>query len=336
MADSKLPADGRAATRRASPDSVRGGRNADRLRLRAAWMYYIEQRTQNDIAELLGVGRVTVVRMLADARARNEVRIAVVGELEHSTRLERELESTFGIERVTVVPLSERSADPVPAIAAALGRLISGTVRSGMRLGVGWGRTLYSSLPWIEGQTLHDFKVISLLGGIIEARRFNPAEFAWQLAELFQGEGYLVPAPAIVDSVTTRDALIERCGIDTIFQMASELDAVLLSVGGMETATTTFRVGYLSREERLSLVRAGAVGDLLFHFFAGDGTIVTHEINERIVAVGAERLRQVPIRIMASGGAEKVDAMLGAMSLVPPTRLVTDEYTAEALLQRRA
>jgi len=277
-----------------------------------------------------------VVRMLADARSRNEVRISVVGELEELVRLERGLEHAFGLEAATVVPLSEAAADPVPAIAAALGRLISATVRSGMRLGVGWGRTLYSSLPWIEGQTLHDFKVISLLGGIIEARRFNPAEFAWQLAERFQGEGYLVPAPAIVDSMTTRDALIERCGIDAIFRMSDDLDAVLLSVGGMETATTTFRVGYLSREERLSLVRAGAVGDLLFHFFAGDGTVVEHDINERIVAVGIERLRRVPVRIMASGGAEKVDALFGAMSLVPPTRLVTDEHTARALLARCA
>ena len=46
---------------------------ADRLRIRAAWMYFIEQMTQNEIADVLGVGRVTVVRMLAEARARNEV-----------------------------------------------------------------------------------------------------------------------------------------------------------------------------------------------------------------------------------------------------------------------
>ncbi|MEK1853704.1 MAG: sigma factor-like helix-turn-helix DNA-binding protein, partial [Phyllobacterium sp.] len=45
-----------------------------RMRMRAAWMYYIEQMTQNEIAEILGVGRVTIVRMLAEARARNEVK----------------------------------------------------------------------------------------------------------------------------------------------------------------------------------------------------------------------------------------------------------------------
>ena len=43
-------------------------RRADRLRIRAAWMYFIEQMTQNEIADVLGVGRITVVRMLAEAR----------------------------------------------------------------------------------------------------------------------------------------------------------------------------------------------------------------------------------------------------------------------------
>ena len=314
----------------------RAGTSTESLRARAAWMYYVEQHTQNDIATRLGIGRVTVVRLLADARARDEVRITLSGRLDDAVRLERALEDAFALERAVVAPVSVPDADPVPAISAATGAFLSDIVKPGMRIGAGWGRTLYGSLPFIHGRTLEDLRVISLLGGIIEARRFNPAEFAWQLAERFQGEGYLVPAPAIVDSMTTRDALIERCGIDAIFRMSDDLDAVLLSVGGMETATTTFRVGYLSREERLSLVRAGAVGDLLFHFFAGDGTVVEHDINERIVAVGIERLRRVPVRIMASGGAEKVDALFGAMSLVPPTRLVTDEHTARALLARCA
>ena len=44
-------------------------------------MYFIEQMTQNEIADVLGVGRVSVVRMLAEARARNEVKIGIESEL---------------------------------------------------------------------------------------------------------------------------------------------------------------------------------------------------------------------------------------------------------------
>ena len=314
----------------------RAGRNTESLRIRAAWLYYVEQRTQSDIAQLLNVGRVTVVRMLADARARGEVRITITGDLSDITDLERSLEDAFELQQAIVVPIADPDADPVPAISAGVGRLMGSIVKSRMRIGVGWGRTLYSSLPYIESQKLEDLRVISLLGGIIQARRFNPAEFAWQFAELFHGEGFLIPAPALVDSTTTRDSLINHCGIDTILQMATDLDAVLLSVGGLEAATTTFRVGYLSANERRSLQAAGAVGDLLFHHFDAAGNVVDHEINQRIVSVGIDALRQVPLRIMASGGKEKIDALMGVMALVNPTVLVTDEFSAGAMLQRRA
>ncbi|TIS85841.1 MAG: sugar-binding transcriptional regulator, partial [Mesorhizobium sp.] len=60
----------------------------DRLRIRAAWMYFVEQMTQNEIADVLGVGRVTIVRMLAEARSRNEVKITIESELLEIVRLE--------------------------------------------------------------------------------------------------------------------------------------------------------------------------------------------------------------------------------------------------------
>ena len=185
---------------------------ADRLRARAVWLYHVEGCTQNEIARQLGVNRVMVVRLLADARRRNEVRVSISAPLAELVELERAVERKHGIARVIVAPFSDPEGDPVKVIAAAAGSFISSEMRPGMTVGVGWGRTLYNTLPFIVGQTLENFRVVSLLGGIAAARRFNPAEFAWQFAELFQGEGFLIPAPAVVDSPETKHALLERCG----------------------------------------------------------------------------------------------------------------------------
>lgn len=305
----------------------------DRLRIRAAWMYFIEQMTQNEIAEVLGVGRVTIVRMLAEARTRNEVKIAIESELAEIVRLERALEKTFGLQQAFVAPLSTPDGDPIPAIAARTGSFLSDTMKSGMRVGVGWGRTLFSSLPFISGKALTDFKVISLLGGVGVARRFNPAEFAWRFAQAFQGDGYLIPTPAVVDSVETKVALVERCGLQEIFQMADTLDAVLLSIGGIASATTFYRGGFLKEAEREALVARGAVGDLLFHFFDRNGDLVDHPINDLVMSVDVDRLRKAPIRILTSGGQEKIEALLGAMHLIAPTVLITDEESARRMLE---
>lgn len=306
---------------------------ADRLRVRAAWMYFIEQMTQNDIAEVLGVGRVTVVRMLAEARARNEVKIAIEGDLSDIIRQERALEQKFGVQRAIVAPLSAETADPIPAIGAATGGYLSEAMKSGMSVGVGWGRTLSGTLPFISGKPLSDFRVISLLGGVGVARRTNPAEFAWRFAQAFQGDGYLIPAPAVVDSVETKRALIERCGLSEIFALADSLDAVLLSVGDIGSASTFYRGGFLTEAEREKLAAKGAVGDLLFHFFDRKGDLVDHPINERAMSVDVDRIRRAPLRILTSGGAEKIEALLGAMKLLRPTVLITDEHSARRMIE---
>ncbi|ARP63268.1 sugar-binding transcriptional regulator [Mesorhizobium sp. M7A.F.Ca.CA.001.09.2.1] len=305
----------------------------DRLRIRAAWMYFVEQMTQNEIADVLGVGRVTIVRMLADARARNEVKITIESELSEIVRLERALEKTFGLQQALVAPLSAADADPIPAISAKTGSFLSDTMKSGMRVGVGWGQTLFSSLPFISAKSLTDFKVISLLGGVGVVRRVNPAEFAWRFAQIFQGDGYLMPTPAVVDSVETKIALIERCGLQEIFEMADVLDAVLLSVGGIASATTFSRGGFLKEADREALLARGAVGDLLFHFFDRNGDLVDHPVNSHVMSVDVDRLRKAPIRILTSGGEEKTEALLGAMTLIAPTILITDEESARRMLE---
>ncbi len=310
-------------------------RRADRLRIRAAWMYFIEQMTQNEIADVLGVGRITVVRMLADARSRNEVKIAIESELAEIVRLERALEAAFGLKQAIVAPLSHPDADPIPVISARTGAYISEVMRPGMRVGVGWGRTLFNTLSFINPKSLADFKVISLLGGVGVARQINPAEFAWRFAQAFQGEGYLIPAPAVVDSIETKVALIERCGLHEIFRMTDDLDAVLLSIGGIRSATTFYRGGYLTEAQREELIALGAVGDVLFHPFNIDGEIVGHPINSRVMSVEGDQLRKAPIRVLTSGGPEKADALIGAMKLLTPTVLITDEESARKMLSAR-
>lgn len=309
-----------------------GSQDADRLRARAVWMYYVEGQTQSDIARALGINRVAIVRALADAKRRNEVRITISAPLAELAGLEQGLQKQYGIARVIIAPVSDPTMEPTRQIAAAAGRFIGEEMRADLTVGVGWGRTLHACLPFIAGRTLKDFRVVSLLGGIAAARRFNPAEFAWQFAELFQGEGFLVPAPALVDSPETKHALLERCGLAEIFALADRLDIALLSVGGIEAITTSYRTGHISEAERRSLVEAGAVGDLLYNFLDADGNTVDHQVNTRAISVELETLLKTPERVLISGGEEKVKVLKSAIARIRPTTFITDEITAHMML----
>jgi len=300
-------------------------------RIRAAWLYYIDGHNQQEVATVLGITRLQVTRLLADARKRGEINIQINSDIEPIVAVQRQIETRFNVSRVIVAPRSDPATDPVKPIAVAAGRFISDYVQSGMNIGVGWGRTLYSSLPHIEGRNLEDIRVVSLLGGIAEAKRFNPSEFAWQFAERFDGEGYLVPAPAIVDSVETKHALLEHCGISQIFEYARSLDVAFVSTGGIASLNTSYRVGHLSEADRKSLVDAGVVGDVLYNFISIEGEIIDHPVNDRVIALDISQLKRAKDVVLISGGEEKIEALIGALRLLKPSYFITDEITATTI-----
>lgn len=329
----------RAGAPRATSDAlsaVQPGPNPNqrnkRMRLRVAWMYYVEEMTQSDIAQQLGIGRVTVIRLLADVRERNEIKFSIERGIPECIALERALQTRFKLNDAIVAPLSDPSADATLAVAAATGQYTSTLVRAGMRIGLGWGRTLHESLRFMSDAPVADLSVVSLLGGITKVRRFNPSEFAWRFSSLFQAECYLMTAPAVVDSPRTRQTLIDHCGLGDVFENAKSLDAVLLSVGDVTPEGTAYRYGVLPEAMRRRFLAMGAVGDLLFHYYDRNGKLIKDPIQGRVMSVPVETLRAVPQRVLASGGGQKVEALLGALRLIAPTTLITDEHCARALM----
>jgi DNA-binding transcriptional regulator LsrR (DeoR family) len=316
-----------------APD--RGAGRIARNRMRIAWMYYVEGLTQNEIADRLGIGRVTVVRNINEAIKQREVKIWIEGEVSECFELEAELKQAFGFKEAVVVPEPVNAENVRKSIGVAAGMFVSDTLTDDMTVGVGWGATLYESLSTLAPRELENVQVISLLGGIVQARKFNPAEFAWQFARMMAADCYLFQAPAVVDSPETREALIERCGLKDIFRRAERLDMALLSVGTLAPSSTAFRFNLISDEERIEMMKLGAVGDLLFNFYDRDGNVVDHPVNKRVMSLPLDQLRGVPTRVIASGGNDKVDCLLGGIKLIDCNVLITNEATARELLARK-
>ncbi len=327
---------GRAASRK--NNSVESDHSTGRIarnRIRIAWMYYVEGLTQNEIAEKLGIGRVTVVRNINEALKQREVKILIEGEIAECFALQQQLKETFGFKDAVVVPEPADAGMVTKSIGVATGMYITDNMTDDMSIGVGWGATLHQSLQTLAPREFENVQVISLLGGVVQARRNNPSEFAWQFARTVGAECYLLAAPAVVDSPETKEALIERCGLSDVLRRAERIDMAVLSVGTMAPDSTAFRFGFSSEEDRSALIRMGAVGDLLYNFYDATGTVVDHPLNQRVMSIALDRLRNVPTRLIASGGHEKVESILGAIKLVNCNVLITNEATARELLLRQ-
>lgn len=302
------------------------------VRVRAAWLYYMEGMTQDAVAQVLGMTRARVLRILAACREDGTVQISVTSPLAACVALERRLEARFGIERTIVIPRPQNNADPGPLIGAATGAYLSTILADGMTIGLGWGRTLSASLPNMPRRPFNKLTVVSLLGSLTRALQFNPSEFAWRFADRLGAECFMMAAPVYAPDARTREALVNHPGMDDVFSHAGRLDIALISVGGLSPSSTLGRYNLLSKEELASLTRAGAVGDVLCRFFDAQGCLLDHPLNDRVISASPAMLRSARRIVLSSGGWEKTPAILAAIKLLKPEVLVTDETVAEALL----
>ena len=304
----------------------------DDLKTKVSWLYYMENMTQDEISKTLGLSRTRVLRLLANSRQSGIVQIRVTTKLSRCVELERAIEKKFGLERAIIIPKPRNAEATDSIIGAVLGGYISENITENMTIGLGWGKTLSSSLPSIEHRDQQGISVVSMLGGLTRVSGVNPSEFAWRLADRLSAECYLMAAPVFAPEVRTRDALLAHPGIREIFDKASRLDMAILSVGDLSPLSTISEYYLLEREELASLRAAGAVGDVLCRFIDARGNVIDHPINERVVAIDPQELRAARKIVLASGGWQKFEVIRAAMILLKPQVLVTDELVAERLV----
>lgn len=303
------------------------------LRVRAAWLYYVEDMTQEQIARHMNVSRAKVIRLLAAARETGIVRIRIDGRASAQVALERQLVATFGLAEAIVVPAPADEGEVATVVGHAAGIYLSDQVHDGMSLGVGWGATLHMSLKALGSQAAQRLSVVSLLGGMTHSRAVNPSAVARRMADAFGADCYQLTAPVVVADESIRAALWTEPGLRELLERARGVDLALVSVGDVSEEATLFREGLLPRSTLASLRAAGAVGDVLCHFIDAEGKVVDHPVNRRVVAVGLEDLRRVPKIIVAAGGRRKVAAIRAALKTTGAGVLITDESAAKGLLR---
>jgi DNA-binding transcriptional regulator LsrR (DeoR family) len=302
------------------------------LRVRAAWLYYVEDMTQEQIARFMNISRAKVIRLLASARDNGIVRIRIEDRASEQIALERQLVAAFGLADAVVVPAPADEADITTVVGHAAGTYLTDQLKDGMSIGVGWGATLHMSLKALGGQPCQRLSVVSLLGGMTHSRAVNPSAVARRIADAFGADCYQLTAPVMVADESVRAALWSEPGLRELLERARRVDLALVSVGDVSEEATLFRQGLLPRPALASLQAAGAVGDVLCHFIDANGKVVDHPVNRRVVAVGLDDLRRVPRIVVAAGGRRKVAAIRAALKGTGAGVLITEEGAARGLL----
>jgi len=313
-------------TRPRSPRAPAAPGRDGALIVTAAHLYYVEDRSQEDVAKQLGVSRSTVSRLLAEARRTGVVRIEVTAQ-PPVAGFEEELAQQLGLERVYIAQGAAALDDPGAVLAGAVGQaLLDSKFNPGDALLVSWGRATWSlshaELPKIPGVV-----VVPAIGGLNDEQPWvQTNEIARRIAARLQGSVLLLHAPA-VPSAELRDSLLTDESIRAALTRWDDAAAALVGIGAWSRAQPE-PPSILSMDAKT--LRASA-GDVAGRMFDAEGAPIAYAAESRLLGISREQLARVRRRIGVAVGTQKVEAIVAAARSSLVNVLVTDIITASAL-----
>jgi len=295
----------------------------------AAVLYYEKKHTQQEIADLMGLSRQTVSKLLTDAVRESVVEIKIHNAQQDCRELEGKICAAFGIEHTVVCGVSStnEAVRTLMTVKKAAAHILPLLQKGGQKIGISWGRTIR--------QLADEFPKAATMGNLVfplfGATDQEPACF--QSNELTRSFADKIGAGVKYAWFPYRPDSAEDCALfqktsyyKTICNLWNDIDIAIVGIGNNEIIRTFGRAfGY--KEKSMT-----AIGDISTHFFDESGAFVAP--CENTLCASEENLKQAGQTIAVACGEDKAQAIVGALRTGLVNTLITDEYTARAVLAR--
>jgi dihydroxyacetone kinase-like protein len=298
----------------------------------AAWLYYEDQLTQSDIAELLGVSRATIINYLHEARRQGIVRITIANEHFSAMELARRIRDHYGLERCIVIPDDHGRRAPAIRVGEAGAQLLSSLVVPGDVLGVSWGQTVLALSHAIARQPVPDLSVIQITGSMMATYEFSPELCTSNIADRFGARCINLHAPALVSRAEIKALLYQEPALIPQLELLQTCSKIVFGVGSLELDSTIFGSGTVTPDAVEPYLKKGASAVIAGRFIDSKGTPIHDHLDDRMIGLTMEEIDRIPVRVCLAGGASKVAAIRAALDGRHATILVTDEQAAKALV----
>jgi DNA-binding transcriptional regulator LsrR (DeoR family) len=297
-------------------------------------LYYLRGLTQQEIADRLHISRPKVSRLLQEALTQNIVRISIAAPRGLHLELEAELESRFELTEALVVDVEPGPRESIyRQIGTGASAYLARTLQPGEAIGLGWGTTLDAMVQATSPIQTEGVRIVQTLGGVgpPESGAYA-ADLVRRLADLLGASAVLLPAPGIVGTVSARNVLRQDPHVQMALQQYDSLDAVIIGIGSLKASPILQNGHYLPPETIAELEAAGAIGHIALRFFDAEGRLVHTSLDDRTLSITPAQLHAAKRVVAVAGGPDKISALFAALKGDFIDVLITDQFTAEALL----
>jgi DNA-binding transcriptional regulator LsrR (DeoR family) len=307
-----------------------------RLLSKIGKLYYEQKLTQQEISERLRLSRPKISRLLQRAEEEGIIQITIFSPPGSYAELEQALENRFDLQEAVVVEV-ENPASP-EAVARELGQAAANylqrTLEPGDVLGLSWGSTLNAMVNALRPVEIEKVHIVQLLGGLgAPEAEVHATDLCRRIARLLNARLTLIPAPGVVNNQQIRQALLSDSHVQAAFDSFSSITVAYVGIGIPSPTSVVIRDGSIISPPQLDeLLDLGAVGDIALRFFDASGQPIRSELDELVIGIDHNQLRQGGRVVGAAGGTEKLGAVYGALVGKWIDVLITDHALAQKLL----
>jgi DNA-binding transcriptional regulator LsrR (DeoR family) len=299
--------------------------------------YYEDNMTQQQIAKRFGLSRVMVSRLLNRALEEGVVQIKIIAPDTPHTKLEDQLEAKYDLHEVVIAKTSGvediYNLEQVGHIAASY---LSSIINDNDLIAISWGKSLYHVINALPPDNCPKSKIVQMLGGIGEPESgAHGSHIARKMAQQLSAIPRLVHAPAIVKNKNIREGLLDDPQIIDTLNLVQKAKYAIVGIGAYNQNALLYKDDtILDINTKKELIERGAIGDIALRFFDSKGESINSSLDERLISVTMDVIRNIPKVIGVAAGSRKSDAVHAALKGSLIDVLIIDDQLAYELINR--
>ena len=292
---------------------------------KVSWYYYIEGLTQQEIADIMGLSRMKINKMLEEARQRQLIQFLIPMHTRERMELEKDIMERFSLEDVLIVPVSSpENINETLGKAAAI--YLNSLIKDNTFINVGYGDTINYLISYLASISDQEISLVSLTGGVtpyLPTNGFGSSNVSLNL----------LPSPLFMNNKASADNMFKEKSVKEVFALADLASWTITGIGELSDDSTIIKQGIVSQHDITKIKLQGAKADILMHFIDGNGDLIDSEYEERVISTSLAQLKNRNNTIAVAGGNHKADAILAALKTNIFSRLVINENTAKKIME---
>ncbi|MDD4146324.1 MAG: sugar-binding domain-containing protein [Clostridia bacterium] len=315
------------------------------LILKAAYLYYLEDKSQNKIADLLNVSVPTVSRLIKKAKEEKIVEFVIRDPYLECIELEEKLKTKYNLRDVIVAPVTninanenlniDGSINTKKLVALEGARYIQRIITEKDVLGVTWGKTMYHLIHYLNPCQKVNAAFVTMHGSISCCKNeLDVRSLVSRMAMTFGGRNYSLLTEGLLSNTEIVQSIRKEKNIEKVFTMFDKITIAINGLGAFYPKLDSMlsKPEYLAPPELAELQRHNVVGDIALRFIDAEGQECDTELRDRLISIDLETFKKIKKKITIASGEVKTEIVRAAIKGGLVDVLIIDYLLGKSLL----